>query len=384
MSTTDSRTTHLHIGFRSQVLVLGIIGILPLAIITALVWFDDARSLSFSELSVFLLLHTAVIAALCGHCLLTMKRNMKGLGHMLTATQYDASMLGDFEMLGRDIVLKRLANERQMSQYQAVLAEMSHAAEELAHLAQQGKNGAAGQTKNLETIAASIEQMSVSVSSVAEHARAAEQGADASCHAAQQGTEITEKLQTEMQLAIRSVEQATALVDTLGQRSTEIRELVDVINAVADQTNLLALNAAIEAARAGEHGRGFAVVSDEVRTLAGRTREVTEQISGLAHQTQQEISDAIHAMRGVGQSVDHSVTMSEAADQALRQIQQHASQALKLASDIAVALQEQQQASHEIAQNTDQINVQAQNLNNLIDETAQTAEHLTTLAADVT
>jgi methyl-accepting chemotaxis protein len=187
-----------------------------------------------------------------------------------------------------------------------------------------------------------------------------------------------------MQAATQTVDRATSLVDNLGQRSGEIRDLVDVINAIADQTNLLALNAAIEAARAGEQGRGFAVVADEVRTLASRTREATEEITSMAHQTQEEVSSAIIAMREVAQSVNGSFDLTKEADDSLRQIQHQASQALQLASDIAMALQEQQQASHDIAGNTEQISVQTHLLNTTIDETAQTAEHLTTLAAELT
>jgi methyl-accepting chemotaxis protein len=387
MPAPDSPTAPLDLSLRSQVVVLAVVGILPLAIITVFMWLDSERQLSATHLGAFLLLHTIVVVAISGYFRNNVNRSLAGLRQMITGQQYDASALGgtgDLGELSRDIILQRFANERRTSQYQAVLAEMSHAAEELAGLAHQGKEGANRQTNSIETIAASIEQMSVSVSSVAEHAKTAEQGADASLNAARQGTDITRKLRNEMHSATQTVQRAAGLVDSLGQRSTEIRNLVDVINAVADQTNLLALNAAIESARAGEHGRGFAVVSDEVRSLAGRTREVTDQISGLAHQTQQEVSDAITAMQAVEQCMDRSVSMSETADGALQQIQQQASHTLQLASDIALALQEQQQASQDIARNTDQINMQSQNLNNAIDETAQTAEHLTSLAAELT
>jgi methyl-accepting chemotaxis protein len=364
---------------------VAIIGLAPLAIITSSLWFDPSRQLSASQLSIFFVLHVCVVGV-------TSTYFWRSLNNALTGIRQTFIHKGDGHVqdypdelghLSRGLALERFANDRRLRHYHEVLSEMSHAAEELAKLAHSGKQGAGQQASNLETIAASIEQMSVSVASVAEHAKTAERGADASYHASQQGTDIAQTLQTEMQAATQTVERATALVDTLGQRSGEIRELVDVINAIADQTNLLALNAAIEAARAGEQGRGFAVVADEVRTLASRTREATEEITTMAQQTQQEVNNTIGSMREVAESVNRGFEMTQKADHSLRQIQQQASQALQLASDIAVALQEQQQASQDIARNTDQISVQTQNLNTSIDETAQTAEHLTTLAAEL-
>ncbi|MGD8938843.1 MAG: methyl-accepting chemotaxis protein [Gammaproteobacteria bacterium] len=385
MPESHSKIAWWSISVRTQFIVVAIIGALPLAIITGSIWFDPSRQLPASQLGIFCALHICVIGATSAYF-------GRSLNHTLTALLQTFTHNGDGHVqdypdelghLSRGLALERFANDRRLRQYHAVLSEMSHAAEELANLAYSGKEGAGQQASNLETIAASIEQMSVSVASVAEHARTAERGADASYLASQQGTDIARKLQNEMQAATQTVERATDLVDTLGQRSGEIRELVDVINAIADQTNLLALNAAIEAARAGEQGRGFAVVADEVRNLASRTREATEEITSMAQQTQLEVSNAIGAMREVAESVNRGFDMTQKADHSLRQIQQQASQALRLASDIAVALQEQQQASQDIARNTDQISVQTQNLNASIDETAQTAEHLTTLAAEL-
>jgi len=382
-----SPTAKLLFRGRTQIAVLALLAIVPLAIITVFMWFDHSSTLTTSQLGIFLLLHTCVVSVTSVHFARSQRRAFAALRRAITdksdSVDVDIAYPGELGHLSRELALARFANDRRLRNFQEALSEMSHAAEELATLAHRGKEGASQQASNLETIAASIEQMSVSVASVAEHAKTAEKGADTSYHAAQQGTEIARKLQTEMQTATQTAQHATVLVNTLGQRSGEIRDLVDVINAIADQTNLLALNAAIEAARAGEQGRGFAVVADEVRTLAGRTREATEEITNMAQQTQQEVSNAIGAMREVAESVNRSFDMTQVADQSLQQIQQQAAQALQLASDIAMALQEQQQASQDIARNTEQISVQTQSLNTSIDETAQTAKHLTTLAAEL-
>lgn len=378
------KTFSLDISIKSQFFILAVIGVLPLALIAGFFLFDGRLQLSAFQLVGFLLLHTGVVALVSWYFSRTLKHKLAILRQLVANEPHGGSVecTGEFGELGHELALWQLAYDRRLSHYQGVMAEMAHAAEELTDLAQKGKTGASRQAGNIETIATSIEQMSVSVASVAEHAKAAEQGADASFHASQQGSDVAHNLQNEMQAATLAVEQATSVVDSLGKRSGEIRDLVDIINAIADQTNLLALNAAIEAARAGEQGRGFAVVADEVRTLAGRTQEATEEISALAQQTRQEVSNAISVMDDVGQSVNHSFDMTKEADQSLSQIQQQASQALQLASDISLALQEQQQTSQEIAKNTDQINTQTQTLNTAIDETAQTAEHLARLAGD--
>ena len=140
---------------------------------------------------------------------------------------------------------------------------------------------------------------------------------------------------------------------------------------------------AIEAARAGEQGRGFAVVADEVRSLVGRTRQATEEITDLAGQTQQQVNSAIDTMHKMEHVMKRSFAMTGDASLSLQQIQQQASHALQLARNIAIALQEQQQASQEIAANTEQISMQTKSLNASIEETADTAEYLTSLAEEL-
>ncbi|RBH37533.1 methyl-accepting chemotaxis protein, partial [Pseudomonas sp. MWU13-2860] len=119
----------------------------------------------------------------------------------------------------------------------------------------------------------------------------------------QENAQQTQIGRTSMQEASSSLEQiagalntTATVINTLGQRSQEIGGIVSVITSIAEQTNLLALNAAIEAARAGEQGRGFAVVADEVRNLASRTRQATDEISGMIHSIQQETGNAISTM----------------------------------------------------------------------------------------
>lgn len=382
----------VYLNLRVQFLLMAVLGILPLLVVTLVegtkTGVQGHAPLPFGAL---MALHSVFIG-------IVFWLVWNNLNNFLTATQRYLSEVAskdgcvingvcshtpELDVISRGLSHWQRRTNRRFSQYQAAISEISHSAKELAALARQGKNGATQQAGSIETIAASIEQMSVSMASVAEHAKNTESVAETANSASMQGAGRLDQLQREMQKVTGSVESAAELVDTLGQRSVAVSNLVDVINSIADQTNLLALNAAIEAARAGEQGRGFAVVADEVRSLAGRTREATDQISELARKNHQEVNNVIAAMQQVAHSVACGTQMSREAGDSLEQIQQNAASVLTLATEIATALLEQQQASQDIASNTEQIRTKTQLLNHSVDETAQTADHLNSLAAEL-
>ena len=380
-----------YLSLRSQLVLLATSGILPLTIVAIVAGVNDnSQAISAFDLAVLLALHFTLTAFITWFVWHNLRNSLLGLRRCMTESASTdefshcqvVTVTPELAELSHSLASTQRASNRRMVRYQTAVSEISHAAKQLADFATQGKDGSGQQARSIETIAASIEQMSVSMASVAEHAKNTESDAEEANMASQQGATIMRNLQSEMQQTTQTVERATTIVDALGQRSVAVRDLVDIINAIADQTNLLALNAAIEAARAGDQGRGFAVVADEVRNLADRTRQATEEISELAHENQQEVNNVVSAMRDVVQSVTRSSEMACEAGESLGQIQQDASRVLNLASEIASALQEQQQASHEIARNTEQISLKTQFLNTSIGETAQTAEHLSALAAE--
>ena len=208
-----------------------------------------------------------------------------------------------------------------------------------------------GQQSQTDQVATAIHEMAASVAQVANHAQQASKAADQAGSETREGHQRVDESRDAVLRLSQELARATTVIHQLESHSGDISGVLEVIRAIAEQTNLLALNAAIEAARAGEQGRGFAVVADEVRGLAQRTQQSTNEIQRMISPLQGGARDAVMAMEQSSQHVEASVDHAQRAASALDGISQRVNQITAMSVQIATAVEEQSAVSEDINRN---------------------------------
>jgi aerotaxis receptor len=211
------------------------------------------------------------------------------------------------------------------------------------------------QSEAASGMASAMEELSVSIDQVSEHASSAHRVSQISSEKAVEGGLVIHSAATEMENIAKSVNHVAAKINGLEEYSKQISGIANTIKEIADQTNLLALNAAIEAARAGEQGRGFAVVADEVRKLAERTANSTKEISGMIGKIQVGTQEAVKEMEVSVSKVNEGVHLARKAGDSVSSIREAAENAAHDVDDITHAIQEQSLAARDIAQRIEKI-----------------------------
>ena len=242
-----------------------------------------------------------------------------------------------------------------IDQVSSASRHVAEASEGLARSSETLSQGTDTQTQQAATVAAAMEEMSATVIEVARNSQKAADEAQGAANLASQGGQIVQETIGGMERIAHSVEEIGRTIEVLGKNSTQIGEIVAVIEDIADQTNLLALNAAIEAARAGEQGRGFAVVADEVRKLAERTTKATKEIGSMIRSVQDETRKAVEAMETGDREVKSGATSAQSAGESLGRIVTSVQRVSDMIRQIATAAEEQSAASEEISASVERI-----------------------------
>ena len=227
--------------------------------------------------------------------------------------------------------------------------DVSASANHILVAADQMTTGATQQDQEITNTSSAVEELTVSMKQVSNNAEASAEAARRALDAAEQGNRAVRDTLEGMQ-RIRSSVQATAKkIKSLGDRSLEISEIINVINDITEQTNLLALNAAIEAARAGDAGRGFAVVADEVRKLAEHSRSATKDIAALIKAIQAETNEAVIVMEEGTKEVEVGAGLADQAGKALEAISSVVRQSAELVQEISLASKQQVRGTEGVA-----------------------------------
>lgn len=286
---------------------------------------------------------------------------MKGIKLALNTTETIAS--GD---LGKTITVESkdevgqllTSLETMRSSLQAMVRDMGDTSSELASSAEEFSAVSEETTKNLHTQQSEVEQaataineMSATIQEVARNASSTSETAHSASETTIKGQHVVQKTISSINELAGGVESAANVLQELEKHSENIGSVLDVIKGIAEQTNLLALNAAIEAARAGEQGRGFAVVADEVRTLASRTQESTAEIEEMIMKLQAGTKEAVNVMEEGRNKASHSVEQANLAGSSLEEITSAVSMISDMNTQIASAAEEQAVVSDEINRN---------------------------------
>ena len=227
--------------------------------------------------------------------------------------------------------------------------DVSTSANQILNATDEMAAGAVQQDQEITNTSSAVEELTVSMKQVSNNAEASAEAARRALDAAEQGNRAVSDTLEGMQRIRASVQATAKKIKSLGDRSLEISEIINVINDITEQTNLLALNAAIEAARAGEAGRGFAVVADEVRKLAEHSRSATKDIAALIKAIQAETNEAVVVMEDGTREVEEGASLADQAGKALEAISSVVRQSAELVQEISLASKQQVRGTEGVA-----------------------------------
>jgi methyl-accepting chemotaxis protein len=295
------------------------------------------------------------------------------------------------EVEGRDEIGEvALAFNLFMEKLQAVIGEVKSSAaqvmrtvEELNSVTRRVADNSQLASGEAFAMAAQVEIMTYTLDGLASQAEDVQRTSTESSEHSTRGGEIIHAASAEMDRVNAAVSESSRIIQDLGEHSGQISQIVNVIREIADQTNLLALNAAIEAARAGEQGRGFAVVADEVRKLAERTSNSTQEITGMIEKIQTGTRQAILSMESGVSRVGAGAALAQQAGVAINEITERVGQVVAAVDGISSSLKEQALSNGENAHKVENIARLSEENSSAFHDTAKTVQYIDDLARNL-
>jgi methyl-accepting chemotaxis protein len=298
------------------------------------------------------------------------------LTQQINISRDDKSLLGAMAQM-------QAALRSTITQSRMVADQLATSSHELTRSSRQVSDSAAEQSDATSSMAAAVEQVTVSIRQVTDSAAGTNKLAEKTGTLSTESKGFVSNTIDEINNIATIVASSSQTIQALGEQSSRISNIVDVIRDIADQTNLLALNAAIEAARAGEQGRGFAVVADEVRKLAERTAQSTQEISSMINAIQTGTRDAVQGMERGSAQVAQGVSMAAQTGDSMAHIEAAATDVRSAVSDIFYALQEQSSASSQLAADVERISQMTERNSASVTAVFQAANAMEELARDL-
>ncbi|AZF50347.1 Methyl-accepting chemotaxis sensor/transducer protein [Pseudomonas sp. R4-34-07] len=308
-------------------------------------------------------------------------RQAEALGAGDLSARLNVSSHDEIGQLARSFNQMGEALSTMVSHIRKAAEEVNSRAQALSGLSGGAYEGMEQQSGEITSMAGAVEEFSATSLNIADNMGSTERLAQENAQQTRIGRASMQEASSSLEHIATALNSTATVINTLGQRSQEIGGIVGVITSIAEQTNLLALNAAIEAARAGEQGRGFAVVADEVRNLASRTRQATDEISGMIQSIQQETGNAISTMEHGNVLMQEGLSRNADVASALARIDEQSRSAGQQFAAITTATQEQSSTATLLSSNLQSIALANSEQREVVSNLAITAKELETLAA---